>query len=196
MAAKNSGPSNPWAASNNPWAEMSRLNLDAKEAKAPAADSARAATLEAQDSKGANAASAGAAAAVSQAANGDEIVEYSVDELQEMSLKDLQEIARDAGIDTKGMSKDELIDALADSGVALTAENQEDEEEIVLGDDEEDLESEEIDGEMSLEEALALLGEDSEDNSDFSDAEFEEVETEVLEGDADFELDDNNSNKS
>ena len=47
---------------------------------------------------------------------------------------------------------------------------------------------------MSLEEALALLGEDSETEEDFSDVEFEEVETEVVEGDASFELDDNNSN--
>ena len=47
---------------------------------------------------------------------------------------------------------------------------------------------------MSLEEALALLGEDSETEDDFSDVEFEEVETEVVEGDVSFELDDNNPN--
>jgi hypothetical protein len=110
-----------------------------------------------------------------------------------MSLKDLQDIARDNGIDPRNLSKEDLIDAIAGEEVALTEENVEDEEEILL-EDEESLEADEIDGEMSLEEALKILGEDSETEEDFSDAEFEEIETEVLEGDASFEFDDNNSN--
>ena len=198
MAGKNS---------DNPWAEMSRLNLDSKEAKAPAPDSARAATVDAENVGAAKAPSpaapASAAAAASPETVSEEVVEVelSADQLQEMSIDELQELAQEAGIDTDGLSKEDLIEALSANEVALTAENQEDEEEILLEDeeeilleDEEELESEEIDGEMSLEEALALLGEDSETEEDFSDVEFEEVETEVVEGDASFELDDNNSN--
>ena len=198
MAGKNS---------DNPWAEMSRLNLDSKEAKAPAPDSARAATVDAENAGATKAPSpaapASAAAAASPETVSEEVVEVelSADQLQEMSIDELQELAQEAGIDTDGLSKEDLIEALSANEVALTAENQEDEEEILLEDeeeilleDEEELESEEIDGEMSLEEALALLGEDSETEEDFSDVEFEEVETEVVEGDASFELDDNNSN--
>lgn len=180
MAGKNS---------DNPWAEMSRLNLESKEAKAPAPDSPRAAAIKAES------AVAASAAADSKNSPADEVVEVelSADQLQEMSIDELQELAQEAGIDTEGLSKEDLIEALSVNEVALTAENAEDEEEIVLADDEEELESEEIDGEVSLEEAMALLGEDSETEEDFSDAEFEEVETEVVEGDASFELDDNNS---
>ena len=198
MAGKNS---------DNPWAEMSRLNLDSKEAKAPAPDSARAATVDAENAGATKAPSpaapASAAAAASPETVSEEVVEVelSADQLQEMSIDELQELAQEAGIDTDGLSKEDLIEALSANEVALTAENQEDEEEILLEDeeeilleDEEELESEEIDGEMSLEEALVLLGEDSETEEDFSDVEFEEVETEVVEGDASFELDDNNSN--
>ena len=198
MAGKNS---------DNPWAEMSRLNLDSKEAKAPAPDSARAATVDAENAGATKAPSpaapASAAAAASPETVSEEVVEVelSADQLQEMSIDELQELAQEAGIDTDGLSKEDLIEALSANEVALTAENQEDEEEILLEDeeeilleDEEELESEEIDGEMSLEEALALLGEDSETEEDFSDVEFEEVETEVVEGDASFELDDNNPN--
>jgi hypothetical protein len=47
---------------------------------------------------------------------------------------------------------------------------------------------------MSLEEALAILGEDSETEEDFSDVEFEEIETEVVEGEVSFELDNNATN--
>ena len=190
MAGKNS---------DNPWAEMSRLNLDSKEAKAPAPDSARAATVDAENAGATKAPSpaapASAAAAASPETVSEEVVEVelSADQLQEMSIDELQELAQEAGIDTDGLSKEDLIEALSANEVALTAENEENEEEILL-EDEEELESEEIDGEMSLEEALALLGEDSETEDDFSDVEFEEVETEVVEGDASFELDDNNPN--
>lgn len=180
MADKKSG-------SDNPWAEMSRLNLGGKEAKAPAPDSPRAAAVSAAATKVA------ADEAKPQSAVADEESEYTIDDLQAMSLKELQALALESGIDTKGMSKEDLIDALSADDVALTAENEEDEEEILLEDDEEDLEADEIDGEMSLEEALALLGEDDETEDDFSDGEFEEVEEEVQEGDANFELDDNNS---
>jgi hypothetical protein len=114
-----------------------------------------------------------------------------------MSLKALQEIARDNGIDVKNLSKEEIIAALAGEDVNLIVEDSEeeteDEEEILL-EDEESLEAEEIDGEMSLEEALAILGEDLETEEDFSDVEFEEIETEVVEGEVSFELDNNATN--
>jgi hypothetical protein len=192
MAGKNSG-------SDNPWAEMSRLNLQNKEAKAPAPDSPRAASVKSEEAKAEAAPATAAAGVTAKAASSDvesavaeEVVaEYSLDELQEMSLKDLQEIARNSGIEPEDLSKEDLINAIAGYEVALTEENVEDEVEILL-EDEESLEAEEIDGEMSLEEALAILGEDSETEEDFSDAEFEEVETEVLEGDVNFESDGNN----
>jgi hypothetical protein len=112
-----------------------------------------------------------------------------------MSLKELQALAKESGVEFKGLSKEELIDALIVE-IGITEES---EEELVLLEedeesDEEELEAEEIDGEMSLEEAMALLGEDSETEEDFEETEFEEVEVEVQEGDASFELDDNNSN--
>jgi hypothetical protein len=192
VAGKNSG-------SDNPWAEMSRLNLQNKEAKAPAPDSPRTASVKSEEAKAEAAPAAAAAGVTAKAASSDvesavaeEVVaEYSLNELQEMSLKDLQEIARNSGIEPEDLSKEDLINAIAGYEVALTEENVEDEVEILL-EDEESLEAEEIDGEMSLEEALAILGEDSETDEDFSDAEFEEVETEVLEGDVDFESDGNN----
>jgi len=194
MAGKNSGSDKPWAASNNPWAEMSGLNLQSKVAKAPDPESARAATIReavAKSDENSSASTGVAAAAAASALTADDAAEYSVDELQEMSLKELQEIARENGIDPRNLSKDDLIDALAADDVALTEENAEDEAEILL-EDEESLDAEEIDGEMTLEEALTLLGEDSETEEDFAEGEFEEVETEVTEGDASFELDDNN----
>lgn len=99
--------------------------------------------------------------------------EYSLESLQELSLKELQSIAKEAGIDTKGLSKEELVDAIVEEfGIA---------DEVSLT-DEEELEGEEIDGEMSIEEAMALLGEDASTEDDFSDVEFEEVEEEVAEG--------------
>jgi hypothetical protein len=194
MAGKNSGSDKPWAASNNPWAEMSGLNLQSKVAKAPDPESARAATIReevAKSDENSRASTGVAAAAAASALTADDAAEYSVDELQEMSLKELQEIARENGIDPRNLSKDDLIDALAADDVALTEENAEDEAEILL-EDEESLEADELDGEMTLEEALALLGEDAETEGDFAEGEFEEVETEVLEGDSSFELDDNN----
>ena len=195
MASKNSG-------SDNPWAEMSKLKLDTKEAKAPASETPRAATNKIEEAP--------------QDANDDilleeeakeidmeknpseneatesEVIEYSEEQLQELSLDELQALAEEAGIDFEGMSQEELVESLLSQGAALTAENQEDEEEILLEDDEESLEAEEIDGEMSLEEAMALLGEDSETEDDFAEAEFEVVEEEVLEGDATFEQPGNN----
>jgi len=195
MASKNSG-------SDNPWAEMSKLKLDTKEAKAPASETPRAATNKIEE--------------VPQDTNDDilleeeakeidmeknpseneatesEVIEYSEEQLQELSLDELQALAVEAGIDFEGMSEEELVESLLSQGAALTAENQEDEEEILLEDDEESLEAEEIDGEMSLEEAMALLGEDSETEDDFAEAEFEVVEEEVLEGDATFEQPGNN----
>lgn len=179
MAGKNS-------ASDNPWAEMSRLNLTGKESKAPAPESTRAATAKAEEIAGGNLAK-GAAAATAAGAAAD--TEYTEEDLQNLSLKELQALADEAGIDFKGLSKDDLISALLDDGSGSLSSD--DEEEVEL-EDEEELETEEIDGEMSLEEALKLLGEDVETEEDFSDAEFEEVETEVQEGDANFELDDNN----
>ena len=73
MAGKNSGSDKPWAASNNPWAEMSRLNLQNKEAKAPAPDSPRAASLKAEEAKADSATAAGAAtgATAAKAASAD-----------------------------------------------------------------------------------------------------------------------------
>ena len=195
MASKNSG-------SDNPWAEMSKLKLDTKEAKAPTSETPRAATNKIEE--------------VPQDTNDDilleeeakeidmeknpseneatesEVIEYSEEQLQELSLDELQALAVEAGIDFEGMSEEELVESLLSQGAALTAENQEDEEEILLEDDEESLEAEEIDGEMSLEEAMALLGEDSETEDDFAEAEFEVVEEEVLEGDATFEQPGNN----
>lgn len=182
MAGKNSG-------SDNPWAEMSRLKLDSKEAKPPSPNfpgvtPAKQESLQKKEVievKTTTAASAG---------------EYSTDKLQEMSLKELQALAKESGVDFKGLSKEELINALnVENGII---EEDEEVEEILLEDEEEsdneELEAEEIDGEMSLEEALALLGEDSETEDDFEDVEFEEVVVEVQEGDASFEFDDNNSN--
>lgn len=183
MAGKNS-------ASDNPWAEMSRLNLTGKESKAPAPESTRAATAKAEEIAGGNLAKGAAvSAAAATAADADTDTEYTEEDLQNLSLKELQALADEAGIDFKGLSKDDLISALLDDGSGSLSSD--DEEEVEL-EDEEELETEEIDGEMSLEEALKLLGEDVETEEDFSDAEFEEVETEVQEGDANFELDDNN----
>ena len=209
MAGKKSG-------SDNPWAEMSRLKLDSKEAKAPAPDSPRAASIKVEEAKetlkpevskkddvvtdeieenemakdlGENEELETEEVEETES----EVVEYSEEQLQEMSLEELQTLAEESGIDFDGMSQEELIESLLSQEAALTVENEEDEEEILL-EDEEELEAEEIDGEMSLEEALALLGEDSETEEDFEETEFEEVEVEVQEGDASFELDDNNSN--
>lgn len=186
MAGKNS-------ASDNPWAEMSRLNLSDKEAKAPAPESTRAATAKAEEVAGGNLAKGAAvSAAAATAADAAADTEYTEEDLQNLSLKELQALADEAGIDFKGLNKDDLISALLEDGSeSLSSDNDEEEEEVEL-EDEEELETEEIDGEMSLEEALKLLGEDVETEEDFSDAEFEEVETEVQEGDANFELDDNN----
>lgn len=206
MAGKKSG-------SDNPWAEMSRLNLNDKEAKAPAPDSPRAATIKSEGTKAdatpafspeevveKSAAATGAVATKiedadlktneegEEVAENEEVVEYSAEDLQEMSLKELQALAKESGIDFKGLSKEELIDAI------IEETGSEVEEEILLEEesDEEELEDEEIDGEMSLEEAMALLGEDSETEEDFSDVEFEEVEEVVQEGDVNFESDGNN----
>ena len=136
--------------SDNPWAEMSRLNSATKSGVSQSTDE--------QDSS-------------------DDSAEYTLDELQEMSLKDLQAIAKEAGVDFKGLSKDDLIDALA-------------EETNVVADDSDDadLELDEIDGELTLEQALALLGDDSDTEDDFSDQELEVVEEEVLDGEVEEKL--------
>ena len=210
MAGKKSG-------SDNPWAEMNRLKLDDKEAKAPSPDSPRAATLKYQvvnsDEKlelpkedsleKTTALNVVAASKIEEELNktneegkevaeNEEVVEYSEDELQGMSLKELQALAKDSDLDFKGLSKEELIEMILEETGATESD-----EEILLSEDEEtdeeSLEAEEIDGEMSLEEALAILGEDSETEEDFSETEFEEVEVEVQEGDVSFELDDNNA---
>ena len=210
MAGKKSG-------SDNPWAEMNRLKLDDKEAKAPSPDSPRAATLKSQvvnsdetlelpkeDSlEKTTALNVVGASKIEEELNktneegkevaeNEEVVEYSEDELQGMSLKELQALAKDSDLDFKGLSKEELIEMILEE----TGDSESDEE-ILLSEDEEtdgeSLEAEEIDGEMSLEEALAILGEDSETEEDFSETEFEEVEVEVQEGDVSFELDDNNA---
>ncbi len=210
MAGKKSG-------SDNPWAEMNRLKLDDKEAKAPSPDSPRAATLKSQvvnsDEKlelpkedsleKTTALNVVAASKIEEELNktneegkevaeNEEVVEYSEDELQGMSLKELQALAKDSDLDFKGLSKEELIEIILEETGATESD-----EEILLSEDEEtdeeSLEAEEIDGEMSLEEALAILGEDSETEEDFSETEFEEVEVEVQEGDVSFELDDNNA---
>jgi arsenate reductase-like glutaredoxin family protein len=210
MAGKKSG-------SDNPWAEMNRLKLDDKEAKAPSPDSPRAATLKSQvvnsDEKlelpeedsleKTTALNVVAASKIEEELNktneegkevaeNEEVVEYSEDELQGMSLKELQALAKDSDLDFKGLSKEELIEMILEETGATESD-----EEILLSEDEEtdeeSLEAEEIDGEMSLEEALAILGEDSETEEDFSETEFEEVEVEVQEGDVSFELDDNNA---
>ena len=195
MASKNSG-------SDNPWAEMSKLKLDTKEAKAPASETRRAATNkieEAPQDTNDDILLEEEAKEIDMEKNPSEneateseVIEYSEEQLQELSLDELQALAEEAGIDFEGMSQEELVESLLSQGAALTAENQEDEEEILLEDDEESLEAEEIDGEMSLEEAMALLGEDSETEDDFAEAEFEVVEEEVLEGDATFEQPGNN----
>lgn len=195
MASKNSG-------SDNPWAEMSKLKLDTKEAKAPASETPRAATNkieEAPQDTNDDILLEEEAKEIDMEKNPSEneateseVIEYSEEQLQELSLDELQALAEEAGIDFEGMSQEELVESLLSQGAALTAENQEDEEEILLEDDEESLEAEEIDGEMSLEEAMALLGEDSETEDDFAEAEFEVVEEEVLEGDATFEQPGNN----
>ena len=166
--------------SDNPWAEMSRLNLESKEAKAPDPDSSRAMTAKAQEVVAAAAAKAQAA----DKADSDTGADLTADDLQAMSLKELQDLADEAGIDTEGLSKEDLIDALTSDEVALTAENQDDEEEI-LQDDSDELDTEDVDGEMTLEEALKLLGEDSDTGEDFSDAEFEVVEEDVQDGEVD-----------
>jgi arsenate reductase-like glutaredoxin family protein len=210
MAGKKSG-------SDNPWAEMNRLKLDDKEAKAPSPDSPRAATLKSQvvnsDEKlelpkedsleKTTVLNVVAASKIEEELNktneegkevaeNEEVVEYSEDELQGMSLKELQALAKDSDLDFKGLSKEELIEMILEETGATESD-----EEILLSEDEEtdeeSLEAEEIDGEMSLEEALAILGEDSETEEDFSETEFEEVEVEVQEGDVSFELDDNNA---
>lgn len=210
MAGKKSG-------SDNPWAEMNRLKLDDKEAKAPSPDSPRAATLKSQvvnsDEKvelpkedsleKTTALNVVVASKIEEELNktnedgkevaeNEEVVEYSEDELQGMSLKELQALAKDSDLDFKGLSKEELIEMILEETGATESD-----EEILLSEDEEtdeeSLEAEEIDGEMSLEEALAILGEDSETEEDFSETEFEEVEVEVQEGDVSFELDDNNA---
>lgn len=195
MASKNSG-------SDNPWAEMSKLRLDTKEAKAPVSETSRAATNkieEAPQDTNDDILLEEEAKEIDMEKNPSEneateseVIEYSEEQLQELSLDELQALAEEAGIDFEGMSQEELVESLLSQGAALTAENQEDEEEILLEDDEESLEAEEIDGEMSLEEAMALLGEDSETEDDFAEAEFEVVEEEVLEGDATFEQPGNN----
>lgn len=195
MASKNSG-------SDNPWAEMSKLKLDSKEAKEPSPGTSRAASIKSEDtSKNADEEvlleeilEEKDEAKVSPEKEGaeSEVIEYSEEQLQELSLDELQALAEEAGIDFEGMSQEELVESLLSQGAALTAENQEDEEEILLEDDEESLEAEEIDGEMSLEEAMALLGEDSETEDNFAEAEFEVVEVEVLEGDATFEQPESN----
>jgi len=195
MPSKNSG-------SDNPWAEMSKLKLDTKEAKAPASETPRAATNkieEAPQDTNDDILLEEEAKEIDMEKNPSEneateseVIEYSEEQLQELSLDELQALAEEAGIDFEGMSQEELVESLLSQGAALTAENQEDEEEILLEDDEESLEAEEIDGEMSLEEAMALLGEDSETEDDFAEAEFEVVEEEVLEGDATFEQPGNN----
>lgn len=195
MASKNSG-------SDNPWAEMSKLKLDTKEAKAPVSETSRAATNkieEAPQDTNDDILLEEEAKEIDMEKNPSEneateseVIEYSEEQLQELSLDELQALAEEAGIDFEGMSEEELVESLLSQGAALTAENQEDEEEILLEDDEESLEAEEIDGEMSLEEAMALLGEDSETEDDFAEAEFEVVEEEVLEGDATFEQPGNN----
>lgn len=195
MASKNSG-------SDNPWAEMSKLKLDTKEAKAPTSQTPRAATNkieEAPQDTNDDILLEEEAKEIDMEKNPSEneateseVIEYSEEQLQELSLDELQALAEEAGIDFEGMSQEELVESLLSQGAALTAENQEDEEEILLEDDEESLEAEEIDGEMSLEEAMALLGEDSETEDDFAEAEFEVVEEEVLEGDATFEQPGNN----
>lgn len=175
MASKNSG-------SDNPWAEMSRLNLDSKAAKAPAPDSPRAAAVSAQAATAQAVAKAAAVTATAPADDADAEVEYTEDELQDLSLKELRALADEAGIDAKGLSKDELISALLDSGS--------DEDELAADDSEEELDTEDADGEMSLEEALALLGEDS-DTEDFAAGELEEVEEVVLDGDVTSGMSDN-----
>ena len=195
MASKNSG-------SDNPWAEMSKLKLDTKEAKAPTSQTPRPATNkieEAPQDTNDDILLEEEAKEIDMEKNPSEneateseVIEYSEEQLQELSLDELQALAEEAGIDFEGMSQEELVESLLSQGAALTAENQEDEEEILLEDDEESLEAEEIDGEMSLEEAMALLGEDSETEDDFAEAEFEVVEEEVLEGDASFEQPGNN----
>jgi len=195
MPSKNSG-------SDNPWAEMSKLRLDTKEAKAPVSETSRAATNkieEAPQDTNDDILLEEEAKEIDMEKNPSEneateseVIEYSEEQLQELSLDELQALAEEAGIDFEGMSQEELVESLLSQGAALTAENQEDEEEILLEDDEESLEAEEIDGEMSLEEAMALLGEDSETEDDFAEAEFEVVEEEVLEGDATFEQPGNN----
>lgn len=180
--------------SDSPWAEISRANLGSKTAKAPDSESPGA-----PDSKLTSKADVPAAATTATlAAKGKQVEdepdtsEYTIDDLQEMSLRELQAIAKEAGIDTKGMSKDDLIDALA-AEIEEDDSDESDDEEIVLEeDDEESLEAEEIDGEMSLEEALALLGEDGDTGDDFADGELEVVEEEVVEGDATFEQPGNN----
>lgn len=194
--------------SDSPWSEISRLNLPKKSAQATEdlPDSAttvgKAAQAKAADTAVPEEKSITVAGKVATASSAkeiletdeegveveenEELVQYTTDELQEMSLKELQAIAKEAGVDFKGLSKEELIDAITvETDLVVEAE------EVLLSEDEE-LEDEEVDGEMSLEEALKLLGEDGETEEDFSDAEFEVVEEEVLEGDVNFEADGNN----
>lgn len=178
--------------SDSPWAEISRANLGSKTAKAPDSGSPGAPDSKLTSKADVSAAAATLAAKGKQVEDEPDTSEYAIDDLQEMSLKELQAIAKEAGIDTKGMSKDDLIDALA-AEIDEDDSDESDDEEIVLEeDDEESLEAEEIDGEMSLEEALALLGEDGDTEDDFADGELEVVEEEVVEGDATFEQPGNN----
>jgi len=85
-----------------------------------------------------------------EVAENEEVVEYSEDELQVMSLKELQALAKDSDLDFKGLSKEELIEMILEETGATESD-----EEILLSEDEEtdeeSLEAEEIDGEMSLE---------------------------------------------
>jgi hypothetical protein len=196
--------------SDSPWGEIRNLNLrdstskrdDSKPDVKPSAQSkdegAQSKTGDAKEAVGAVAAGRVIDGSkdldkienekeVEAVSENEEVVEYSEEDLQDMSLKDLQSLAKENGIASKGLTKEELVEALLEElGIS-----EETEEEILLEDDEE-LDEEEIDGEMSLEEAMALLGEDGETEEDFSNVEFEEVEEEVVEGDVSFESNGNN----
>ena len=194
---------------DNLWSELSRLSVSKKDGEEPRVDAGskgstgKPAVVESTESAGTEKVLATATGKVvtakvlddgvgtdeegAEVEENEEIVQYTMDELQVMSLKELQEIAKEAGVKIKGLTKQELIDAIAEeTDLVIEAD-----EEVLLSEDEA-LEDEEVDGEMSLEEALKLLGEDGETEEDFSDAEFEVVEEEVLEGDVNFEADGNN----
>ena len=193
MAANDSGSKNSSADSGNqnfrpatPYSSAGPINqpVTAQTSAAssiPSSQQSNAAVSPAAASTGAAAGVAAANWKESKSAAPEETieVEYSLEELQGMSLKELQGIAKEAGIDTKGLSKEELLDAITEE-LGITEQG----EEAFLS-DEEGVEGEEIDGEMSMEEAMALLGEDSSTEDDFSDVEFEEVEEEVVEGEVD-----------